>query len=236
MKCKRPQCETRLTKRLIKQGQVYCSMDCAPMARRYAGGRDSQQKTAKSIYQALGGVSPVPYGAGKPQETAGETPQKNSVNAETKSEENLKIRTVNKEMPDPSLRSSFSVKTNENKKTAGGGNVQTQTQNQEEKNHGNGIVETPPTVVNSNMPVVIGATQLTDSFPKLNDTEMAKSITNNLLDDSMKQLHGLLKSASGVVTINDTKIDPQRVGSVCSVAKQLTSMMRLKLDIYKETR
>ena len=61
------------------------------------------------------------------------------------------------------------------------------------------------------------------------------SYSMSLIDESAKHLHILMKSAAKID--QDTMyIDPRGVKAACEAAKQMTSLLKLKLDIMKEFR
>ena len=56
----------------------------------------------------------------------------------------------------------------------------------------------------------------------------------NLIDDSALHLHGLMKSVA--IEAPERKLDPLMINAVCNCAKNVTNLMKLKLDIVKNLR
>lgn len=74
----------------------------------------------------------------------------------------------------------------------------------------------------------------TDSTPQSQNAEMVTCQSMNLLDDTARHLYGLMRG----LTTNDPEphirhYDPQKVNSACLCAKNIYSIMRLKLDAIK---
>ncbi len=81
------------------------------------------------------------------------------------------------------------------------------------------------------------STPLTDSTPpSINfDEESSRSVSS--IDASVKQLRRLMEStAGGLGRIEDVRTSPQMVNAVANCAKQITGLLRLKLDVIKEYR
>lgn len=80
-----------------------------------------------------------------------------------------------------------------------------------------------------------GLIQLMGSLKPQGTSQQEKSNSMSLIDDSAKHLHELMKSV-GHLPKPGKKVDPARVKMACEAARQMTSLLRLKLDILREFR
>lgn len=79
--------------------------------------------------------------------------------------------------------------------------------------------------------VSLHATSITP-FPNI---DQVKSESTNLIDESTKQLKDLMKSLTKQVTTEENLFKSvNSVNAACNCAKQISSLIRVKLDIYKE--
>lgn len=69
-------------------------------------------------------------------------------------------------------------------------------------------------------------------------SDEVNSRSMNLIDDSVRHLHGLLKSVAvpqGGEGMN-VRLDPQKINAACNCAKNIHNLLRLQLDVMKEVR
>lgn len=67
------------------------------------------------------------------------------------------------------------------------------------------------------------------------DIDHVKSESTNLIDSSTRQLNKLMKSITKTVVLEDNLFKSvTSVNAACNCAKQISSLLRVKLDIYKE--
>lgn len=71
-------------------------------------------------------------------------------------------------------------------------------------------------------------------------SEMAASESMNLIDDSVKHLHGLMKSVgshlkerANTLDSRNAFVDPALVNSACNCAKQIAQLLKVKLEMKK---
>lgn len=76
-------------------------------------------------------------------------------------------------------------------------------------------------------------TQLMDFIAPSPDTDKEKSPSPNLIDSTLVQLHGLMKSVNADPM---TKNSPAAINAVCNVAKQMRELMSLKLSVVRTSR
>jgi hypothetical protein len=110
----------------------------------------------------------------------------------------------------------------ENSTTEGDTNVQRQTQSENESSE-SGISHES-----------IAGIQPTDSAELSESAVVEISRSTNLIGDSVKHLNGLMKSAAAVGT--EKQPTPEEVNAACNCAKQMGSLMRLQVDLYREVR
>ncbi len=72
------------------------------------------------------------------------------------------------------------------------------------------------------------STEVSSLLPSL---EEGGSAQTNFVDDCCLHLHGLMKSVAPKGTV-----DVDKVRATCDLAKEMTSLIRLKLDMWKESR
>lgn len=87
---------------------------------------------------------------------------------------------------------------------------------------------------NSSMPEKDAAILSMVSKEQSGSVPIVSSVSMNLLDDSAQHLHGLMRGLFANIPGADVRAyDPDRVNSACNCAKQIYSIMRLKLDCIK---
>lgn len=77
-------------------------------------------------------------------------------------------------------------------------------------------------------------TPSTDLTTPLISSEGAKYLHLNLIDSTAKHLHGLMKSIA--VDHPEIRNSPQMVNAACNCAKNMRELLRLKLDVVKESK
>jgi hypothetical protein len=112
--------------------------------------------------------------------------------------------------------------------------MQSTTQTGEQSN-ARGITLTQNTASESTKDVVV-ETRPTVSTPISGESFEAISHSTNLIDDSIKHLHGLLKSIRVEADDFNVRHSPQLVNAACNCAKQIGGLIRLQTDMFRELR
>jgi hypothetical protein len=124
--------------------------------------------------------------------------------------------------------------TENEQKTPGDMNMQNVTQTDEQSTV-RGTMPTQSTVRESTKDVVV-ETLPTDSTALSTESLSAISHSTDLVNSSIKHLHGLLKSVPVEIPEFRTHQNAQLVNAACNCAKQISSMIRLQIDMMREMR
>lgn len=233
MKCKRPGCPNDAV-----LNQVYCSRDCAPFAHLDGGKRSVSAPMARSSTQAPGVLSLPASGKGHdmPLDTASSPRTPGSASSKPRGSENRQSET-------PSARESEGVVAGIPilKERQDLTRVEPSEPRQAEKSRtdrkGSGTTVTLNPIEPKNETAAASEILPAASSSQFINSEEARSLSLNLIDDTAQHLHGLMKS---VGTKNEDglnlRIDPQKINAACNCAKNIHNLLRLKLDVLKEAR
>lgn len=87
---------------------------------------------------------------------------------------------------------------------------------------------------NGNGSGLLKHTPATPIVPKSESTELVKSPSMSLLDDSANHLYALMKGLHANAPEPETRAyDPDRVRAACLCASEIHKLMRLKLDAIR---
>lgn len=85
-----------------------------------------------------------------------------------------------------------------------------------------------------NVNAVTPETRFADSLTPFPNIDQVGSATTSLIDDSARQLHELMSSANRAAQNEENLFKTsQHINAACNCAKQIASLLRVKLDIYK---
>jgi hypothetical protein len=214
MKCKRPGCYNEVTSKQM----VYCSRGCAPLGN-YGAGNGRSVRTEKSTFKELGEPSEAFSSA---------EPPRSSVNEDDMPTLPSEQRSALLEKPITGSSSS----TSESESAENTGTTPS-----------SALPETPSvstaavTILPEEKSIVLGTspeTQLMGLVAPQVSSSAAGSQPQNLLDDTLLHLHGLMKQVAAEEKTRRTS--PQMIGAACNLAKNMREIMKLKLDVLKEAR
>lgn len=204
-KCGRIECSKEAV-----PGMKYCSRECAPWGF-YGLSKDGREestvseKTEKSTISRHGGLL-----------------SQSSRDAIAKERATFKLKT---------LRLIESTETKSKRNTMK--STKTQCESEVEKNIGEQPMNKDEPGTSNERKMQSAPIPLADSRGALVSAEMEKSLSMNLVEDSMKQMHELM---SCIVKEQKTEksIDAVKVKAAIGCAGQIKDLIKLKLDVYKE--
>lgn len=236
--CKRPGCGKPAT----VSTQVYCSASCAPFA--HLGGVSVQDRipstNVASIYsrQVRGEVLAPSLRDARPVEsermkrppnepTRSESPKQNERGSTMRPTE----RDSTSERPRSELTAPSPIY---EKPHSHGWNESAVQEKLQGKSGVTGIEGTEKAIAPASVDDATLETQVATSLQPSSDSNAARLTSMNLIDDSAQHLHGLLKS---VGTDDPIRLrDPRVISAAATCAKQIHSLIRLKLDVLRELR
>jgi len=212
--------------RQAKIGSAYCSDTCAPTAPRATGNTRYGRPTGSSNSEASTDHSD-PY---SDDENTGE----NETDAEPTSsdDENTGDTTSERTTPEDESESS---RRERRKKSA---NISGRTAIKTPENGESGMSETESEKMQRSLPAKMPETLPASLNAPATNSPPEGSTTRNLIEDSVRDLRGMMHSAAKVVrrttrAEGNARLDPALINAAANCSKQMASLMRLQLDWSK---
>lgn len=97
--------------------------------------------------------------------------------------------------------------------------------------------ETAPNIVQMKPPGESGEILPASSVETSRDLQQESLVSLNLINDSASYLFDLMKGIGREAKSQDaSRINPQLINAACNCGKQITSLLRLKLDVLKASK
>lgn len=229
MKCKRIDCEKNAV-----SGQVYCSKEHAPYGQIGNPAPIPYQKTGASSFKARTEVSQESSDVSMPTQKELEARMKwrkdekqtNSVMRPTPS--NIANASANGGPPAPKM--------NEKKITFENEKLEVKTVNTTTPVREISTSEIAKSSFGKSLPEESKTTPRMDSRLSSKSFETGILISTNLIDDSINDLRNLMGSIAANAQKDVVARNVQAVNAACNCAKNIAQLMRLKLDVVKESR
>ena len=231
MNCARVGCE-----KMAYPGMKYCSADCAPLAK--LSNRQPTQSTPKewSSFVAHGARSGHASADEKktPNDIGSARPKSVLKYARPSSGEHITKETLKKSgsviaAGTATQKINSTVTKNESKGPETTGTPR-------EETIGSGMQETSKRTEQKSASAETAETLPATSPGSSIKSDVEKSPSLNLLNDSVQHLYGLMKSVSRIPATEEEanfRMDPQKVNAACNCAKNMHNLMRLQVDVMK---